>query len=736
MRGIPFRLVWRQTERTPRAAFKLLFSMSPFLFRLAPLLCPLAAAAAAPASPHIHAEPLLLDQFVTSAAPFGRNQVDLAQATTVLSGQNLLLKQQPTLGETLAAETGMSATSFGPGASRPLIRGLAGDRVRLLENGVGTLDASIVSPDHAVSIEPFLVERIEVIRGPASLLYGSTAVGGAVNVITHRIEDEMPEARLRGAAEVRHGTAAGEWSRGGLLDVVLHQTAKRALVFHVDGFKRSAGNLRIPGYADSARLRAEETAVAAERGEPPPRFLRGRLANSSLRTDGGAAGLSLVGETFNLGANYSGVNSNYGVPGHGHADASGAADAGTRIELRQRRTDLQGEWRREDAGFNVLRVKAGHANYRHTEIESGGEIGTVFTNQGYDARAEALHGGKDAAWSGALGAQVTRSDFAARGEEAFLPASLTRRAALFAFEEVARDRLTWQFGARLGRTRTRPAGGDERRDQEISGSLGTVWRLDEGHSVALSLAHTERAPNAQELFADGPHAGTQAFEIGDARLRTERSLGAEASLRRRVGFVTGAATLFANRFNGYIFEEPAALIAVEEETGWVQRPADAAGGADGSGALPVYRFVQRDARFHGAEVETLWHLHEAAGRQFDLRLAGDIVRGRESAGRLPRLPAARITTGAACIHGPWSAAAESQFVFRQRATAPGEAQSPGHTLVSVDLGYAFEVGRVHWHAFARGANLADEEVRPHTSFVREIAPLGGRALTLGIRVRF
>jgi iron complex outermembrane recepter protein len=213
---------------------------------------------APPAAPaHSHTPPgsshpsgvVVLDQFVTSAQPFARNQVDLAQSTTVLSGQSLLLKKQATLGDTLASESGIQATSFGPGASRPIIRGLGGDRIRLLENSIGTMDASVTSPDHAVSIEPFLVERIEVVRGPASLLYGSNAVGGVVNVITHRIETDLPTERVRAGAELRAGTAADEVAGGGVLDLALISAAERALVVHVDGFRRRTENLRIPGYA-------------------------------------------------------------------------------------------------------------------------------------------------------------------------------------------------------------------------------------------------------------------------------------------------------------------------------------------------------------------------------------------------------------------------------------------------------------------------------------------------------
>ncbi|MES2692626.1 MAG: TonB-dependent receptor plug domain-containing protein, partial [Verrucomicrobiota bacterium] len=364
------------------------------------------------ASTHAHGV-VTLDQFVTSATPFARNQVDLAQSTTVLGDRALLLKQQSTLGETLSAETGIHATSFGPGASRPIIRGLSGDRIRLLENSVGTLDASVASPDHAVSVEPFLVERIEIIRGPASLLYGSSAVGGVVNVITHRIETDLPTEPLRGAAEVRFGSAANELARGGVVDFALKPSEGRAVVFHVDAFRREADNLRIPGFAESDRLRAEETEHAIEHDEPVPDFTRGRLPNSALEAQSGAAGVSFVTERFHLGASFSAFDTGYGVPGHEHAhDHAGEEEAsgpvapdrfeGTHIDLRQRRTDLQGEWHGDAGLIHGIRVKFGHARYRHTEFEPDGAIGTIFTNKGHDARAEVLHGdGKP--WSGALG---------------------------------------------------------------------------------------------------------------------------------------------------------------------------------------------------------------------------------------------------------------------------------------------------------------------------------------------
>ncbi len=721
--------------------------MSPFPYASC-LLCGLTflssslhAAQSAPTAPssspptpghsHANSTTLALDEFVTSATPFARNQVDLAQATTVLSGRSLLMKQQATLGETLSAEAGISATYFGPGASRPIIRGLGGDRIRLLENGVGTLDASVASPDHAVSVEPFLVERIEVVRGPASLLYGSNAVGGAVNVITHRIETELPDERVRGGLELRVGSAADEFARGAVLDVAAKSGADHAVVFHFDAFRRGTSDVRIPGFAESTRIRDEEAAEAADHGELAHPETRGRLPNSALDAESGAAGISLVGKKGHFGLSYSGFDTNYGVPGHAHETSAAEGEAaGVRIALRQRRTDVQGEWRGDLGWFTAARFKLGHVRYRHAEREPDGEIGTVFTNRGYDSRFELLHG-DSLAWSGALGAHRTRSDFAAAGAEAFLPPSVTESQALFAFEEITRGPLTWQFGGRVEQTDIEAESRGTKRTTEPSGSLGALWKLNSVHTLAVSIAHTGRSPNAQELFADGPHAGTQAYEQGDRNLNPERSLSLELSLRRREGFVTGALTVFTNRFRGFIFEQPTHVLAVERNGAWefTDNPTNEAG-------LPVYRTVQRDANFWGAEVETLWHLHEKRDWQLDLRLAADFTRAREGGRNLPRIPPARATVGLLWATVNWSTGAEVQFGSSQNRVAANETPSEGYNLVSAHVSRAFTRGHVRAEVFLRGTNLLDEEIRPHASFVKELAPLAGRGVTAGVRLTF
>jgi iron complex outermembrane receptor protein len=684
----------------------------------------------APGAPSHPGGAVTLDQFVTTATPFARNQVDLAQSTTVLGGRSLLLKQQATLGETLSAETGMSATSFGPGASRPIIRGLGGDRIRLLENSVGTIDASVTSPDHAVSVEPFLVERIEIVRGPAALLYGGNAVGGVVNVITHRIETDLPTETFRGGAEARWGSAAEDFSRGGVLDVALPVATGKALVLHLDGFQRGTEDVRIPGFAESERIRAEETEHAIEHGEPAPTFAYGRLPNSALDSSSAAGGVSYVSKTFHVGASYSGFNSIYGVPGHGHEAAPGEA-AGVRIDLRQRRTDLQAEWHGDAGLLHGARFKFGQADYNHAEVEPDGGIGTRFANQGHDARLELLHG-DEKSWSGSLGLQSSRSDFSAIGDEAFLPPNQTRSDALFVFEEITGGPVTWQLGGRVESVRIAPEAGATRRDELFSGAAGLVWKLHDAHALTVSLTHTSRMPNAQELFADGPHAGTQAFEVGDATLAPERCLGLETSLRRRQGAVTGALTLFMNQFDGYIFEQPTGLVAVEKGGGWLFQPP----GGDAPEALPVYQYVQRDARFYGVELETLWHLHDQRDWQLDLRLAGELTRAEEDAGNLPRIPATRLAAGVLWANAAWSAGIDCQWTLRQHRVAANETPSGSYALVSAHLSRVFGFGPTQWEVFLRGTNLANQEARPHPSFVKELAPLPGRGVTAGVRLTF
>jgi len=699
-----------------------------------------AAQALPPASGHRHDEPVALENLVVTASPYGRNQADLAQPTSVLAGRELNLRQAPTLGELLAGQPGVSSTYFGPGASRPVIRGLSGDRLRVLENGLGAIDASATSPDHAVSLDPLLVERVEVVRGPSALLYGGNAVGGVVNVITHRIHSTLPDRPFHARAEVRGGSVDDSMASGLVLDGAIG-----AVAWHVDAYRRDTGDVNIPGFAESARRRAAEAAEAEEHGEEPPAEIAGHIPNTALRNDGGAIGLSFVGEHGFIGVAVSRHDSRYGVPAGAHAhhlaehgdedpDHDRAhAEEGVQIDLRQRRVDLEGAFTSALGPFSGARFKLGTARYRHAELE-GDTVGTEFRNRGFDGRVELMHGA-EGGLAGAIGWQGSRSDFAAAGDEAFLPPTRTDAHALFLFEEVTTGPGTWQLGARVERQEIerRDGTGLGRDDDQINLSLGYLHRFGDHWTLGAALARTERAPNAQELYADGPHAATNAYELGDPNLGAERSLALDVTLRRRTGLVTGSLTLFTNRFDGYIFELPTGERAEEDDHGW-EIHAD----EDEDHGIAVYRFVQRDAAFAGAEAEAIVHLHEGGDGQFDLIFGADLVRGRDrtAAADLPRITPVRGKVGAAWRHGALALGAEVQFVARQKRVAPNETPSAAYDLISAYANYRLRHGAVTWDLFIRGSNLGDREARLHTSWLKDLAPLPGRDVTVGVRVTF
>ncbi len=681
-----------------------------FSLSLLPLAAPLALAQVAlpPAAPHAHdGETVLLDNLVVSASPVARTQADLIGSASVLSGDALAAARQPSLGETLSALPGVSGTWFGPGASRPVLRGLGANRVRILANSTDTLDVSNTSPDHAVSVEPFLVKRIEVVRGPASLLYGSAALGGVVNVIDHRIESELPERAVSGLVDGSVTDNGAGYAAGGLVDVALapDRDKQSGFVLHLDGFRREADDLEVPGFS-------------GQPGAP-----KGELLNSDLSAKGASAGLSYVSEPLDAGLNYNGFDTRYGVPNEETVE----------IALRQRRLDASADYTGEFGVFSGARAKFGYSDYEHRELE-GAEVGTTIGQEGFDGRIELLHG-DPAAWNGAVGVQLGHTDLSALGEEAFLPTHATDNAALFVFEELVRDRVTWQAGARLERRRIEAeafaspggaASGPRDDDRStLSGSLGAIHTLNPDYKLAWSLSATERAPTGQELYADGPHVGTAAYEIGDAAFDDERSLGGELSLRKVTGLVTGSLTGYVNAFDGYIFEEGTGVSVDETNT------------PDPAGGLQRTRFAQRDALFYGAEAEAVWHLHQAPRHTLDLTTALDYVRAREEDGRdLPRIPPLKARLALDWRRAAWSAGADLVAIAKQDETAPGETPTDGYALLGLHAGYRLGTPLAAYDFFVRVENLTDEEARVHTSFLKDIAPLPGRAFTAGVRASF
>lgn len=691
-------------------------------FRSFPLffvLTGLASAQTAPAkSAPDHDEPLALEAMVVSAGPDLKSAFDLAQGTSVLVSDQLRRNIASTLGATLATTPGVNATYYGPGASRPIIRGLGGDRVRMLDNGVGSLDASNVSPDHNVSVEPLLVDRIEVLRGPATLLYGSSAVGGVVNVIDNRIPATAPAHPVSGRAEFRFDSAARE--RTGVLAVT---AGGPAYALQVNGLRSETDDLRIPGFADPAN--------PADKGT---------LVNSAISTKSISVGGTRFGESGSFGVAVSEYDTVYGVP----------VGEPINIDLRQRRADLRAELTRPFGFFKAAKLRFGLADYTHSEVNTTtGLANTTFKNKAYEGRLEMVQ--QDTGdLTGTVGLQTSRSNFAAAGVEVVTPPTLTINHALFVLESYkAGPELTLQFGGRYefqsiklgevdpllpaypGYTATT---GEKRTDHGFSLSAGAVYYPAKDFSLGLSLAYTRRLPVAQEVFSNGPHGGTGAYEVGTAGLGQEASLGLDLTLRKRAGFVTGSVGGFVNKIQGFIFEQRDPARYFDEGTG-AFRPYPV---PPGDSFLPIFQFSAKDAVFYGGEAELSFHLVDTKPDRVHLDLTADYVHARQATDDepLPRIPPLRAGAALRYGTGPWNAGLSVRHSFRQDRVAPGETETAGYTLLGADLSYRFTLSRVEWEIFARGTNLTDQDARVSTSFLKDIAPLPGRSVTVGVRTTF
>lgn len=657
--------------------------------------------------PAIHSE-----EIVVTAGPDSRRESEVYQPVTVVRADEIAQRLQPTIGETLNEQPGVSSTYFGPGASRPIIRGFGSDRIRILSEGLGTSDASNVSPDHAVTVDPASAQQIEIVRGPATLLYGSNAVGGVVNVIDDRIPNRVPAAPIGGHVDLRGGTVSDE--RTGSLSL---NGGAGKFGWHVDFTKRDTGDYEIPGPAEHHH----------EGEEPEEEEHAGILENSSLESQAGTIGAAFVGDRGFLGVSFNRFETNYGIPGHGHhheEEPPAARRMGllqeeeeefVRIDMEQNRFDVKGEL--TDIGiFRNVRLRLGSNDYEHVELE-GDAIGTRFTNDGFEGRLEATHQPLGRL-RGSIGVQVTNNDFAAVGDEAFIPPTTTESLAAFIFEEIPGERLDFQFGARF-ETQDISVDDAELPDLSfdgVSASVGTIYRPAEGYSVAASLARAARLPTSTELYANGAHIATSQFEIGDVNLGEETSLGLDISFRKTAGRLRGQINLFNNSFDGFIFDAPTG-----EE-------------ADG---LPVFRYVQADATFRGIEVDghaEIWH---AGSNHLELEAGADYVRAElDNGGSLPRIPPFRTSIGLRFEGGPFSAMAEVRRYSEQDEVADFEEATEGYTLVNATLGYRFFSANTVHDLLLRGTNLTDELARQHTSPLKERAPLPGRDFTLAYRVTF
>jgi len=659
-----------------------------------------------------------IDEITVTATPLSRTVKQLAQPTSVISGDDLAIKQSTSIGETVSGELGLSSTYFGPVSSRPVIRGQYGERIRVLSNGLDALDASALSEDHQVSIEGILADRVEIVRGPATLLYGSGAAGGIVNVVDTRIISESLTELFSGTVAIGADSAIGKRDATGRVAFGSDKVG-----VHLDYFRRDTDNVEIPGFAESAILRAlEEEEGGEEHAEEEEAF--GTIENTDSETDGGALGLSWTADDGYVGVAFSTFNSNYGIPGHHQEEEEGEEEPeeeeAVRIDLEQRRVDLRSEYS-FDGPINRAKLSLARSDYEHQELE-GVEIGTRFDTEGTDARLELQHSdiGK---LQGAFGYQFKKVDFNAVGDEAFVPPSVTLNNSLFLFEEYGlNDQWVLQGSARAERQEIEVDAlvGPEYSDTAFGASIGAIWTFVENMSLSANYALTERHPNSTELFADGPHLAVNRFErgsvtLGDGFLDKELSSNLDLTLRGQNGPLDWSLTAFVNDVDDYIL-----LAATGQEE-------------DG---LPVFEYTQTDARFYGYEAEGLIEFFDTDSGHMHARLFSDFVfaEDRDSGAHIPRVPPLRYGIGVHYVAERLSAGIEAAFHSRQDKTAPNELPTDDYMLLSAELSHTLDNQGLF--LFLRGTNLTDEDARQHSSPLKDTVPLPGRSLHLGLRYDF
>ncbi|HEY0011621.1 MAG TPA: TonB-dependent receptor [Allosphingosinicella sp.] len=676
---------------------------------------------------HVHEQ---VDNDIVVTAPFVRN-LNVLAGTQVLTGDDLIREMRPQLGDTLARLPGVSATSFSPGASRPVLRGFQGERVRVLVDGIGSIDVSNTSADHAVTIDPLTADRIEVLQGPAVLLFGSQAIGGAVNVFDRRIPREIPEDGLHFDALGTYSSAANERSIGTGVDLAL----TRSLAVHLDASYRNTDDVRIGGFVLSPTARAEQLASAeeeeaeghTEEADEAREFasLRGRLPNSFTETRTLGAGAALIRENGSLGFSVSYYGSRYGVPerpGAGHHGGDGGGEGGhsehadVSIDLDQIRADLRSEIKLGGALIDRLRLRLGYADYEHTEFE-GDEVGTIFQTDGVEGRLE-LGQADRGGWSGVTGAQFFSRSLSAVGEEAFLPRNTVDQFGLFTLQELESGPFEFEVAARYEHGGvSAPDVGIDRRFDTVSVAAGLSFEVAPLIRVGANLSRAERAPSAEELLSNGPHAATQSFEIGDPDLRPESSVGGELYVRAQRAGLQFNASVFYNRFQNFIFQ---AATGEEQDE------------------LPVFRYFQQDATHLGFEAGASATVYRRGEFRFVVDGVADYVRAtiENGGGPIPRIPPLRLLGGIEAQSDKVNGRLEVERVFRQNRVAELETPTPGFTLVNASLAFR-PWGRSNPTSIVLAANnIFDVDARRHASFTREFSPLAGRDIRLSARVSF
>lgn len=706
-----------------------------------------------------------IDEIIVTM-PFNQSRAETMLPISVLSGEELREKVTNTLGDTLRNEIGVNNASFGTGVGQAIIRGQTGNRVSVLQNSIALTDAANVSPDHTNGVEPLLADKLEIIRGPSTLLYGSGAIGGVVNVIDNRIPEQLPEV-TNFQLEQNYNSVNDENKTIFRLDSSLGDFG-----IHLDYFTRENDNVEIDGFAidEVAVERLEELTAAfigddheeeheEEHDEEEFENTFGFIGNSNGEAEGGTAGFSFVGDQGFFGFSFNTLETDYGLPPGTHSHAHGHGDEHeedhdeeegdeeehedeheeevefVRLTLDQDRYDFKGEYRFQESWIESIRATVGFTDYVHREVEffedGGAEVGTTYSNEGLESRF-ILARTPTGYWSGVYGLQIGDTEFSAVGEEAFIAPSDIRNVGLFGVERYSRDRFTAELAMRFESAEVDPGGRCAYDDDVMSFSASGLYDVNATSNLMIAATHSERAPSVEELFSNTSldtcgryadderlvvHAATGLIEIGNANLDSEKSNNLELGYRINSGPITGEISAYYNSIDDYIFLDITGEAA--EET-------------------PIAAYLQQDATFSGLEAELTFTVARTQRYSSEWSIFGDMVDADlDSGGNVPRIPAGKFGSELRFFGNNWSTHLHVTRVNDQEETGRLEQATDGYTLVSIYADYHVAVGGgSEFKLFARGDNLLDEPIRNHASFLKNFSPESGRGVTLGVRYEY
>ncbi len=673
-------------------------------------------------------EPIELDD-ITVTAPVSKSAT-VVKPSTVIEGNDLTLKAAHSIGETLKQELGITSQSFGPGVGTPVIRGQSGARVKVLNSGMSNGDLSQLSPDHASTSEPIMAERIEVLRGPATLLYGSGAIGGVVNVLDNRIPSEPIKRPITGALEQSYDTAVTETST-----TVKAEGGQDHVAYHLDGLFRDRNNMAIGGQAINAS--------AAEALDPTLKVIQntqGSVPNTYAQTMNGSAGLSWVADPGFAGVAINQLHNNYGIA------PNGSGGTNTRIDIQQSKYDFKSELKQPFSLAEVLRSKFAYTDYKHVELD-GGVPGTAFTNKTFEGRLELNH----KPWgdlNGTLGLQGSTSNFTAidyQGNQTIVPDSTINSYSLFGFESLQKEVLTYQVGARVEANTIDPQTGSNYISPNglpinssyqyipVSTSASVLWDIDARDSLTLALTRSQRAPQVQELLSHGFHDATRSFELGNPNLQMETSYNLDLAYKFKSDWVRVELNLFNNWANSYIYQRRTGQF-VEQNA--LTGLADVC--ATNIACTAVVQSQQADAVFRGYENKWVFPVMENKHGMLDLTLFSDYTRGTfVSSGDVPRMPPLRFGFQGDYMYKEW--AANVRFTRAEAQQNPGlnDTATSGYNLLS--LGVQYEIKDFYASKiilFTKANNLLNENIRNSVSYLRNFAPEPGRGAEIGFRITY